>query len=83
MTDITDHEDEQAEVHQAVVVEPLPFPFADPSDAAIYMWCYQHVLQHADTPLNEKTLKFVQDSYKQIRALWEGKPIGMGLEVVK
>lgn len=82
MTDITDHEDPDPQETRTVAVEALPFPFADNSHASLWMWCFMHVMQHPETPLTDKTLKFVMDSYRQACALMEGKTPPV-IEIVK
>jgi hypothetical protein len=46
-----------------VVVEPLPFFFGDQSTGSLWIWIFQTVMQHSETPLTPKTLDFVDQAF--------------------
>ena len=71
--------DEQA---ITIVVEPLPYPFADGTHGSLWMWVFENVMQHSETPLTPKTLDFIDDAYERVLARIEGR-VKSRLEVVK
>lgn len=65
-----------------VVVEPLPFFFGDQSTGSLWIWIFQTVMQHSETPLTPKTLDFVDQAFERALDRLEGKRV-QKLEVVK
>jgi hypothetical protein len=71
------------EVHTiTVVVEPLPFPFADDNPGTLWMWMFKCVMEHTEAPINQKTLDFIDDACARAMSHSEGR-IRTKLEVVK
>jgi len=65
-----------------VVVEPLPFPFADDNPGTLWMWMFKCVMEHTDAPINQKTLDFIDDACLRATAHSQGR-VKAKLEVVK
>jgi len=65
-----------------IVVEPLPFPFADDNPGTLWMWIFKTVIESADPPITTKTLDFIDDACARAIAHSAGK-IRTRLEVVK
>ena len=65
-----------------VVVEPLPFPFADDNPGTLWMWMFKCVMEHTDAPINQKTLDFIDDACSRATAHSQGR-VKAKLEVVK
>lgn len=66
----------------SVVIEPLPFPFADDNPGTLWMWIFRSVMEHTEAPINAKTLDFIDDACSRAIARSEGR-IRAKLEVVK
>ncbi|MFO0477119.1 MAG: hypothetical protein ACK52K_18420 [Alphaproteobacteria bacterium] len=73
---------EEAAQTVTVVVEPLPFFFGDQSTGSLWIWIFQTVMQHSETPLTPKTLDFVDQAFERALDRLEGKRV-QKLEVVK
>lgn len=74
MTTTDDKADPDAVMTVNVAVEPLPYYFATQCNGALWMWCYQNVMQHSETPLNAKTLEFVELSFQKALGKLNGRP---------
>ena len=60
--EVTDHEDEDT-VTRTLAYHALPYPFGDQTAQSLYMWHIEQVMQHADTPLTDKTREFIKGLY--------------------
>jgi hypothetical protein len=73
-TDETKPDAPDATLTVNVAVYPLPYFFATQCNGALYMWIFQAVMQHGETPLNAKTLEFVEQSYQKALSKLSGRP---------
>lgn len=60
--EVTDHEDEDTTT-RTLAYHALPYPFGDQTAQSLYMWHIEQVMQHADTPLTDKTREFIRGLY--------------------
>jgi hypothetical protein len=65
-----------------LVVEPLPYFFADQEPSSMWIWMFQTVMQHSETPLTPKTLDFIDQAYERALQRLSGRQKTQ-LEVVK
>ena len=82
MTTTDDKAEPDAVLTVNVAVEPLPYYFATQCNLALWMWVYQNVMQHGETPLTAKTMEFVELSYQKALAKLNGRA-GAELKVIK
>ena len=67
--EITDHEDpETVPATRTLAYNAIPYPFGNESAQSLFMWTCELVLQHAETPLTDKTRQFIRDLYGDILA---------------
>lgn len=60
---VTDHEDPEPTQTVTLAYHALPYPFGDQAAQSLYMWHIEQVMQHADTPLTDKTREFIKGLY--------------------
>jgi hypothetical protein len=65
-----------------ISIEALPYLYADLTPGTLWIWIFQVVMQHSETPLTPKTLEFIDAAYKRAMERLEGAAI-QKLEVVK
>ena len=73
--------EEPAQTIQATV-DALPYFYQDLTPGSLWIWIFQIVMQHSETPLTPKTLDFIDAAYKRALDRLEGAAV-QKLEVVK
>ena len=61
--EVTDHADPEPTQTVTLAYHALPYPFGDQTAQSLYMWHIEQVMQHADTPLTDKTREFIRGLY--------------------